>query len=214
MELIKLGTLTQNCVHYLLITPARPRKKELAVLRALEASSASASASSSSSCVILNRDDVIDPELDENEEDFNEDFDEGGEDLPYDPRYPTDVYIATLLLKDTIIANMIRIRDDFRKMLTVIQASERASSSVERGLAMELDEVEKYLMILSLDGDYPNVEVIMSRLEEFGNANSIDFLKHAASCSLSQQTLDLCKVLKCAFANLHYILIQLESLLN
>ena len=66
-------------------------------------------------------------------------------------------------------------------MLTVVAASERATSSVERNLDTELKEIEKYLMLMSLDGDFPNVEVIMSLLEVFGNANRIEYLKHAAS---------------------------------
>ena len=138
MELIPLGPLTQNCTHYLLITPARPRKKELAVLLALEASSAS----SSSLSALLNHDE-FNPEVDDDEENFNEDFDEGGEDLPYDPRYPTDVDIATLLLKETIIPNMVRIKDDFKRMIQVIEASEKSSSSFQRNLEIESEQVEK-----------------------------------------------------------------------
>ena len=46
---------------------------------------------------------------------------------------------------------------------------------------------------MTLDGDYPNLQVIMSRLLKYLKENFVEMVKHSASCSLIQQILDLAK---------------------
>ena len=75
-----------------------------------------------------------------------------------------------------------------------MKSTDGASSSFARSVELEIENVDEFRITLTFDGDYPKIEFIVSRLVTFAEERRIDFMIHAASCSLLQQTMDLCKV--------------------
>ena len=59
-------------------------------------------------------------------------------------------------------------------------------TNAKKQLLSDLDRI-----LLTLDGDYPQIEVIMANIQQFGERHNVEFMKHSAGCSLIQQALDL-----------------------
>ena len=58
------------------------------------------------------------------------------------------------------------------------------------------EEVEEMHILLTQDGKYAPLEVVVTKLQKFAQENKIELMKHSAGCSLIQQALDLSKGIK------------------
>jgi hypothetical protein len=198
LEVVHLGTLTTACEHYAIIIPARPRKAELQKILELEelAGKIRALENLGDNLDVLNAlaDEIQfgDDEDDLYEEDHADKEplpDEDEDDSLMDPlvemvykdnRYPTDAEIATVQFAKIILPNLIARRREI--MVTLTQ------------LGPEYENPELLGILHTLDGEYPYIELIMSRLLNWAKENKIELYKYAGGCSLWQQALDLAKV--------------------
>ena len=213
--ILEFGTLETACHHYALILPARSRKDELKKI--LESEKAIAIAIGNVA-TFPNPDELLNfvfqPDDDTHEDLFDEEFDLDfippeedvvDIDVPKDTRYPTDVDIATVVFRDAIIPDLKALREKLNKWKILIHtkmnkyqpnacslsASASSSSTANSNLQETIGEIDKILLVL--DEEYVNLEYIMKRLVAMKDTDGFEYLKHAAGCSLWQQTLDLCK---------------------
>jgi hypothetical protein len=196
-EIFNLGQLSLNCIHYLAIQPARPVKKDLQILlseerrlASLEIASAIAVATPSVTSAIpaidtaehLHGSEELEEDEDENE--FHEGFageqdygDDDEADAEEDPRFPSDASMTLAFLQQCIIPNVISARARLQETIRLLEIGVPPLSATE----LSTLKAEAESVLITCDGDYPQIEIILGKLIAFGEANKVEYWKHACS---------------------------------